>query len=240
VPVSRIPTETWYKACCGNNICKACYKENEASIKKQNEEKSAGKKVALTCPFCREKAPTDNEDTLRRLEARAALNDHEAWTVLGDSYRDARYGVSKDEQRALDCFIRAVDLGSARAAATLADYYSNGIAVARHKEKEDVFNRIGALRGYFSSRHNVGRREYHDLGNHEIGIRHWKIAAEAGTQISLDVLEAIYKSDAKKPGKEFISKEDMDRLYRVCYDAQEEVKSEEREKHFQPLDHFKR
>jgi hypothetical protein len=28
--------------------------ENKESIDKQNEEKSAGKKTAFTCPFCRE------------------------------------------------------------------------------------------------------------------------------------------------------------------------------------------
>merc|ERR1719199_1438200 len=42
VPLSRLKSQTCYQACCGNTICKACYKENEASIKKQNEEKSTG------------------------------------------------------------------------------------------------------------------------------------------------------------------------------------------------------
>ena len=33
------------------------------------------------------------------------------------------------------------------------------------------------------------------------------------------------------PGKEFISKEEMDTVYRSGHDAQMEVKTEEREKH---------
>jgi len=33
------------------------------------------------------------------------------------------------------------------------------------------------------------------------------------------------------PGKKFISKEYLEKVYRVCHDAQMEVKSEEREKH---------
>ena len=33
VPLSRVRSETCFKACCGKDICKACHKENEASIK---------------------------------------------------------------------------------------------------------------------------------------------------------------------------------------------------------------
>ena len=94
-----------------------------------------------------------------------------------------------------------------------------------------LFKRVGALRGSLVARHNIGNSEYFDLGNYEIAIRHWKIAAEAGCQPSLDNLKKIYNADGKIPGKEFISKECMNSLYRVCHDAQEEVKSEEREKH---------
>ena len=81
------------------------------------------------------------------------------------------------------------------------------------------------------ARHNIGCSEYFDLGNHKIAIRHWKIAAEAGNQHSLDALKNVYNADSKEPGKEFISKEEMDTVYRSGYEAQMEVKSEERKKH---------
>ena len=51
------------------------------------------------------------------------------------------------------------------------------------------------------------------------------------SQVSLDELKAIFNARGNVPGNEFISKECMDSLYRVCHDAQEAVKSEEREKH---------
>ena len=38
VPLPRVRSETFSKPCCGNSICKACYRENEAAINKQNEE----------------------------------------------------------------------------------------------------------------------------------------------------------------------------------------------------------
>ena len=93
-----------------------------------------------------------------------------------------------------------------------------------------MFHRVGALRGEIVSRHNTGNSEY-NLGNHESGIRHWKIAAEAGYQNSLDNLKKIYNANGKYPGKEFISKEEMDTIYRSGHGAQMEIKTEEREKH---------
>ena len=92
-----------------------------------------------------------------------------------------------------------------------------------------MFAKVGALRGEIVARNNIGTLEYHDFGNHEIGIRHWKIAAEAGDQESLDELRGIYNADGNLPGKEFISKEYLDFAYRACHGAQMEVKSEERE-----------
>ena len=105
--------------------------------------------------------------------------------------------------------------------------------MAVNKERVALFQRVGALRGSLAARHNIGRIEYHTLtfGNHEIGIRHWKIAAEAGHQKSLHALRDIYNAGGSRPGKEFISKDYLDSAYRACHEAQMEVKTEEREKH---------
>ena len=86
------------------------------------------------------------------------------------------------------------------------------------------------MRGSIIARHSIGCFDYH-FGNHEIAIRHWKIAAEAGYQLSLDALKKIYNADGNMPGKEFIGKGEMDTIYRSGHGAQMEIKSEEREKH---------
>ena len=91
------------------------------------------------------------------------------------------------------------------------------------------------VRGYIQAHHKIVRIEY-DVGNHELGIRHWKISANAGYQGSLNRLRDIFNANGKLPGKEFIDKEELDKIYRLCHEAQEEVKSEEREKHFQGKD----
>ena len=229
VPLPRLNSEIFYKTCCGKDICNACSLEHEASVNKQNEEKSAGKKLALTCPFCRELIPTDGPESLRQLQARCLKNDHNAFTMMGLIYQDGDAGMVKDDLKALDYFIRSVELGSPDACINIAICCNEGDRVAVHKERAALFQRVGALRGDVVARYNIGLAEYFYLGNHEIGIRHWKIAAEAGEQRSLNALRKIYNGN--KPGKEFISKEYLESTYRACHDAQMEVKSEEREKH---------
>jgi hypothetical protein len=237
VPLPRFGSETCYKGCCGNNICKACFKENEASIDKQNEENS-GKKVVLTCPFCREARPATDEEYLRRLQARSLQNDHHAYTHMGQVYQRGE-GTVIDYLKALDCWIRAIELGSPDACGRIGNSYDEGKGVAINMDRAAFFYRIGALRGHIVARNNIAYSEYNNLGNHEIGIRHWKIAAEAGCQHSLDALKKIYNADGKMPGKQFISQEEMDTVYRSGHEAQMEVKSEEREKHQSKVEEIK-
>ena len=147
---------------------------------------------------------------------------------MGEVYQDGELRQAKDDLKALDCWVQAVELGSAAACVNIGNSYDEGNGVAVDKERAALFDRVGALRGDIVARHNISRAEYHS-GHHEIAIRHLKIAVEFGYQLSLDALKKIYNTDM--PGKEFVSKECLDNLYRVCHDAQEEVKSEEREKH---------
>ena len=236
VPLSRMATNLVYEPCCGNMICVGCVEENEALIKKQNE-KNPGKKLVFACPFCRELKPSSDE-YVRRLEVRATKNDYIALTKIGTYFMEGERGLPKDDLKALDCWIRAVELGPPEACVKIGHIYNKGNGVAVDKERAALFMKVGALRGNIVARYNIGCSEY-DSGNYEIAIRHWKIAAEAGFQPSLNKLKKIYNADGKHPGKEFISKECMDSLYRVCHDAQEEVKSDEREKHRRVDDKYK-
>ena len=238
VPLPYVKTGTHFYTCCGNTICVACVNENKESIKKQNEEKNSGKKLALTCPFCRETKPADVPESLRRLQARCLKNDHRALTSMGDVYHNGQFGTAKDDLKALDCYIQAVELGSDLGCIKIGLSYRKGNGVSVNKERATLFDRIGALRGDIVARHNIGNLEFKS-DNLEVAIRHWKIAAEAGMQASIDMLKKIYNVNVKIPGKQVISKECMNSLYRVCHDAQEEVKSEEREKHCRQLDEFK-
>ena len=228
LPLSRRTPEVRYQACCGNEICKACFFENKESINKQ---KNAGKKVAFTCPFCREPEPTSGPEYLRQIQARCLKDDHNALRNLGGHYLKGDYDETpKDKLKALDYYIRAVELGSPEACGSIGIMCDEGIEVAANKERAALFDRVGALRGSLAARHNMGCSEY-GFGNYEVAIRHWKISAEAGYQPSLDCLKEIFNAYGKKPGKKFISEEYLDFATLACHEAQLEVKSEERDKY---------
>ena len=93
------------------------------------------------------------------------------------------------------------------------------------------FAKAGTLRGHIVARHAIGSFEYFQLHTHELGIRHWKIAAEAGNQTSLDKLKAIFYTEGKLLGNEFITKDELHNIYQSCHSAQDEVKSGGREKY---------
>lgn len=237
VPFSRIHSEAdlfSYMFCCGKEICWACYKENEASINRQNK-KSSGKTnkrpIVFTCPFCREPDPNPGLEYFRQLQARCLQNDHKAFTLMGAVYENGECEIAKDDLKSLDFYIRGVELGSADACFDIWHRYATGNGVAVDEGRAALFNRIGALRGDIGARHIIGYTEYYDLGNHEFGIRHWKVAAEVGYQKSLNMLRDIYNANGKLPGKEFITKEYLVSAYRACHEAQMEVKTEEREKY---------
>lgn len=91
-------------------------------------------------------------------------------------------------------------------------------------ERATLFYRGSSQRGCISGRHNIGVMEYYERENHELGIRRWKISAEAGHQRSMNALRDIYNAGADSPGCEFIGKDYLDMIYcnRKCHNAQEE------------------
>lgn len=227
IPLSRIRDKSTLWACCGNSICNGCKGEGHVFLKKESD----------ICPFCRTQCPSTQE-WVRQIEAKASQNDAFVMCELGGIFGRGKYGVPKDELRALDCYIRAAELGSASACSQIGRHYEFGNGDNKDMGRSAFFYRAGALRDSIVARHDLGCWEY-NAGNYEIGIRHWKIAAEAGSQISLNQLKRIFNAGGKVYGKECISKGDMDKIYRACHMAQEEVNSEEREKHSRFEDEWK-
>ena len=180
----------------------------------------------------RETAPKTNEEIVQKMEIRALKNDPQVIYNLGICYDKGSNGLPVDKVKALHYWTRAAELGNSHALTNIGVHYDDGKEVPVNRRKAALFYRAGALSGDLQGRHNIGAVEYFDFGNHQLGIHHYKIAAEAGSQPSLNQLRGIFNANGKMPGKEFICKEDLDNLYRGCHKAQMEVKSELREKHF--------
>lgn len=73
-------------------------------------------------------------------------------------------------------------------------FFHEGTVVETNKSKAISFCEIAAKKGDVVSRHNLGCFEG-ESGNHTPAIRHFKIAAEAGYQKSLDELKMYLKED---------------------------------------------
>ena len=235
VPLPRRQNKSYYKVCCGKTICHACVKENDAAIKVKNE-KNAGNKdrpvIRDLCPFCRAPVPLSFGEALTQFEERKLHNDYRVFHSLAIIFDDGQHGQAEDKMKALDHFIRAIELGSPESPSEIASLYREGTLTSQNMERSALFTKVAAIRGNVEGRHNIGAIEYDERGNHELGIRHWKITAEGGSQPSLNALKAIYNADGEVPGKKFISKEDLDNVYRSCHEAQAEVSSEKRKKHW--------
>ena len=201
VPLPRFLGEISYKICCGKSICRGCEEESIAVSKKENAQND---RECISCPFCRVPAPT-SENIARIMEERILTNNSEALCIMGGYMLKGGNGFPKDELRAFDCLIRSIELGSAESCGKLAAWFREGTGAPKDMKRANLCMKIGALRGDIYCRHNIGVREY-NAGNHEVGIRHFKLAAEAGYQVSLNGLRDVYNADGKMPGKEFISK----------------------------------
>ena len=237
------PQSEMYLACCGNSICTTCQKENYEVHWKQFEESDEGEEAPLPfpiCPFCR--APkrtgtTEDEawhDEYSRVQARASLGDANACHLIGKLCLEAESPIGNnhpDKLRAIDCFIRAVERGHANACFSIWNFFRTHMEIPLDERRSRLILTIGAIRGDLTCRQRVGLIEY-EAENHEVGIRHWKIAAEGGCQRSLTVLRDIYEGKLEF-GKEFISKEYLSRVYLICHAAQMKVKSEMREMYVQ-------
>ena len=152
-------------------------------------------------------------------------NDAMAFLHMGSK----EFNRTKNELKAIEYFIRATELGSAEACSALAECLRQ-VSVLSDSGRSVVFYKAGAVRGCITGRWNIGLLDY-EAGKCEEGIRHFKIAAEAGFQQALDKLKKIFLANGQEPGKEFITKTYLDRTFRICHAAQKEVESEERKKH---------
>lgn len=235
VPLSHVNANSRFLSCCGKNICIGCNGDRGSVIDDDKFNIDCVVKRLVQgppCPFCRTLGPKDDVEQLHRLEARALKGDPDAFFSMGTVFHDG-YGVPKDTLRGIYCWIRAIELGCTKSSCNnIAVSYDTGRGLSHNKERALLFERAGVLRGDINARFNLAVSEYQTLGNHEIGIRHWKIAAEGGCQRSLTVLRDIYEGKLEF-GKEFVSKEYLSRVYRICHAAQMKVKSEMREMYVQ-------
>mmetsp|Transcript_25831 Transcript_25831/g.44120 ORF Transcript_25831/g.44120 Transcript_25831/m.44120 type:complete len:298 (-) Transcript_25831:140-1033(-) len=173
--------QTIYQPCCGQLLCRGCSCKMATDVSKTE---------IPYCPFCREPAPTTDEEMLRRCRKRMKLGDAGAWCHIGLLYIDGRAGLPRDRRLALELLQRASELGSSVADFNISSIYVQGY-VEMDKKKVIHHYQRAAMGGHERARHNLGCREVDD-GNIHRALKHWMIAARSGHWGSMDNVRKGY------------------------------------------------
>ena len=104
---------------------------------------------------------------------------------LGIQYRFGRLGLDKDVMRAVELYERAAELGVKEAHYNLGVLYDEGIDVEKDTAKVIRHYEAAVVKGDVLSRNNLGCVE-NELGNHDLALQHFLIAAKLGSQHSLN------------------------------------------------------
>ena len=202
-------SDSHYQSCCGKIICFACL--SGVIIHDDRD----------LCPFCRAPETTSDGERIERLNKRVEANDANGTFVLAFYYSTGESGLTQDYEKAIELYLKAGKLGSARAYRNMARCHALGEGVDGDMRKSKHFAELAAMGGDVVSRHNLGAIE-EQSGNTERAKKHLMIAAGAGWDDSLRAIRQGYLSG-------HATKYDFEKALRGHQKAQDEMKSDQRE-----------
>ncbi len=201
LPLSLDPEKSGFWTCCSEIICRGCVYANRKSSK---------------CPFCREPAPSEEEENTKRMMKRVRVKDRAALYQMGMVCRS-----KGDYDDAFEYFTNAAKLGDIAAHSKLGFMYMNGEGVEKNEEKALYHFEKAAIGGHPGARYALALIEGRN-GNIERAVKHFIIAAKLGDEHSMKKLWKHY-SDGN------ITKEDLDATLRAHQAALDATKSAHRD-----------
>jgi len=182
----RMPLGTGreYKSCCGKVVCSGCI---------YAVEKASSEDVPM-CLFCSTPEPKTDKDDVERLKARMKLNDAEAIYRVGVYCSKGMNGYPQDHVEALELWNKAGDLGFAAAYFKIGTVYYRGEGgVEEDKKKAIHYWELAAMQGHVMARYTLGLMEKR-AGNVDRALKHYMIAAKAGSEKSLGAIRYLHMS----------------------------------------------
>ena len=156
------------------------------------------------------------------MKKRAEDNDAAAIYQLGCLYNRGECGLPQDYGKAHKLWLRAGMLGDARGHYRISCAYLKGKGVDVDTRKARQCWEVGAMGGDVLSRYNLGHFEEKERGNVSRAVKHYMIAAGAGHDKSLKAIRQRFLDG-------HATKDDFDKALRAHKEANDEMKSEQRE-----------
>jgi len=214
LPLSYESNRSNFMSCCGKVICDGCSYATMISIGMTSEGKDL-------CAFCRIPDATTNKEHIRRLKKLMEKGNAEALNHFAGCYSQG-LGVSQDDSKANELWLKAGELGYAAGYYNLGCSYMHGDGVGVDMNKVKHYWELAVRGGNVLARHNLGVTE-HETGNQQRAYKHWLIAARAGDKQSIDMVKNGFVDG-------FITKAEFANTLRAYHDRQKETMSDMRDK----------
>ena len=175
-------TKFLFFTCCGNGIHVHCFKDMESM------------KMSGTCPFCRAKTPTSQEEAIKYL--RPWVKKKKAWALanMGRMYYHGK-GVKQSYEMARILFEQTAQQGDASAMFDLGVMYAQGLGVEQSYERAVEYYEQAAQQGDASAMYELGVMYEGGEGveqSYERAIEYYKRAAEQGHVNAMANLGHLY------------------------------------------------
>ena len=178
-------------SCCGKGIHMWCDAGIDASNLSQEQKDS--------CPLCRAKHPSSNEERIERL--RPWVEKGKAWaqSMLGEMYRDGE-GVDQSYQQARELYNLAASQGDASAQYDLGVMYQEGQGVDQSYEKAAEYYEAAARQGNANAQGNLAVLYVIGQGveqSSEKARQLWMKSAEQGLENAIKGLQQLDKQEGR-------------------------------------------
>jgi len=170
--------ETYY-SCCAKTICGGCI---HSFGKTGNNDK---------CPFCNTDTEVNSDaENIGNIMKRVDSNDTGAMRLLGNCYYSGLLGLQQDATKAIELWIRAAEFGCSKAHNDLGVHYYHG----ENWKKAKFHLEAAAMAGHEGARNDIGHLEFLQFNNTDRAIKHWIIAASAGSYLAMNAMRSCFEN----------------------------------------------
>ena len=101
-------------------------------------------------------------------------------------------GLQQDETKAIELWIRAAEFGCSKVHNDLGMHYYHG--GTWKKAKFHLEAAAMAMAGHEGARNNIGHLEFLQFNNTDRAIKHWIIAASAGSYLAMNAMRSCFEN----------------------------------------------